>query len=80
MAEELIGFPTNWKIFCQIDRLNAIDYSRGMVVQAQGFLGHSNVAWGNITDLPFQAEFNIVTCMYGVIGHLPEDLIQQAFN
>ncbi|MBW8003413.1 MAG: class I SAM-dependent methyltransferase [Planctomycetes bacterium] len=66
--------------FCQIDRLNAIDYSREMVAQAQGILGHSNVAWGNITDLPFQAEFNVVTCMYGVIGHLPEDLIQQAFN
>ena len=51
-----------------------------MVAKAQGILGHSNVAWGNITDLPFQAEFNVVTCMYGVIGHLPEDLIQQAFN
>jgi len=66
--------------FCKIDRLSAIDYSREMVAEAQGILGHSNVAWGNITDLPFQAEFNVVTCMYGVIGHLPENLIQQAFN
>ena len=73
-------FSNELEDFCQIDRLNAIDYSREMVAQAQGILGHSNVAWGNITDLSFQAEFNIVTCMYGVIGHLPEDLIQQAFN
>ena len=73
-------FSNELKEFCKIDRLCAIDYSREMVAQAQGILGHSNVAWGNITDLPFQAEFNIVTCMYGVIGHLPENLIQQAFN
>jgi len=73
-------FSNELEYFCQIDRLSAIDYSREMVVQAQRILGYSNVAWGNITDLPFQAEFNVVTCMYGVIGHLPEDLIQQAFN
>jgi SAM-dependent methyltransferase len=73
-------FSNNLGEFCKIDRLYAIDYSREMVAQAQGILGHSNVALGNITALPFQAEFNIVTCMYGVIGHLPEDLIQQAFN
>ena len=73
-------FSNELNEFCKIDRLSAIDYSREMVAQAQGILGHSNVAWGNITDLPFQAEFNVVTCMYGVIGHLPEDLIQQAFN
>ncbi|MBC8313862.1 MAG: class I SAM-dependent methyltransferase [Bacteroidetes bacterium] len=73
-------FSNKLEEFCKIDRHYAIDYSREMVAQAQGILGHSNVAWGNITDLPFQAEFNIVTCMYGVIGHLPEDLIQQAFN
>jgi len=73
-------FSNELEDFCQIDRLNAIDYSRKMVAQAQGILEHSNVSWGNITDLPFQAEFNLVTCMYGVIGHLPENLIQQAFN
>jgi len=73
-------FSNELEEFCKIDRLCAIDYSRGMVVQAQEILGHSNVALENITDLPFQAEFNLVTCMYGVIGHLPEDLIQQAFN
>lgn len=73
-------FSNELKKFCKIDRLNAIDYSKKMVAQAQGILGYSNVAWGNITDLPFQAEFNVVTCMYGVIGHLPEDLVQQAFN
>ena len=73
-------FSNELNEFCKIDRLSAIDYSREMVAQAQGILGFSNVAWGNITDLPFQAEFNVVTCMYGVIGHLPEDLIQQAFN
>ena len=66
--------------FCQIDRLSAIDYSREMVAQAQRILGHSNAAWGNITDLPFHIEFDVITCMYGVIGHLPEDLIQQSFN
>ncbi|MFH1296204.1 MAG: class I SAM-dependent methyltransferase [Bacteroidota bacterium] len=73
-------FSNKLEEFCKIDRLCAIDYSRGMVAQAQGILGHSNVTWGNINDLPFQAEFNIVTCMYGVIGHLQEDLIQQAIN
>ena len=73
-------FSNELEDFCQIDRLNAIDYSREMVAQALGIIEHSNVAWGNITDLPFQAEFNLVTCMYGVIGHLPENLIQQAFN
>lgn len=73
-------FSNELEEFCKIDRLCAIDYSREMVAQAQGILGHSNVAWGDITDLPFQAEFNVVTCMYGVIGYLPEDLIQQAFN
>lgn len=72
-------FSSKLEEFCKIDRLYAIDYSREMVTHAQGILGHSNVAWGNIIDLPFQAEFNIVTCMYGVIGHLPENLIQQAF-
>jgi len=73
-------FSNELEGFCQIDRLSAIDYSRKMVEQAQGILGHSNAAWGNITDLPFQAEFNVITCMYGVIGHLPGNLIQQAFN
>lgn len=66
--------------FCTVVRLEGLDYSRELVKLAQSVLGKENVVWGDITDLSYDANFYLITCMYSVLGHLPEDMIQTAFD
>jgi len=66
--------------FCSIARFEAVDYSTEMIKLAQRILGVERVNWGDLTNLRYDNEFDLITCMYAVIGHLPESKIPTAFH
>lgn len=66
--------------YCTLRLCMGVDISPGMVKNAQKRLGHDNVLVADMCNLPYENKFDLVTCMFGVIGHLPDDLIPAALN
>jgi len=73
-------FMDNLERFCIIDNYHAVDISPKMIEAAASVLGAENVSVADITDLPYENRFNLISCLFGVIGHLPEEKIQAAFD
>lgn len=64
----------------KLERVAAIDYSQGMVEQAKMLLGEDIVDHGDVTNLGFDGEFNVISLMYMVLGNVPEDSLPTALD
>ncbi len=68
--------------YCNVKSVIALDLSPELVALARATLPYARVDVADISNLPeeFSGSSDLVSCLYGVVGHLPEDAIQTAFD
>lgn len=67
----------------EVRRIMAVDLSPAMVAYARETLQpfpNARVERADLTTLDYHGEFDLVSCMFAVLGHLPEQAIPTAFG
>lgn len=68
--------------YCNVKSIIALDLSPELIALARTNLLTARVDVADICNLPeeFSGSSDLVSCIYGVVGHVPEDAIQTAFD